>query len=486
MEIQQFEEILKNGEGTLVEFKQSVSSAMGRELSAFANTAGGKIFIGIDDNNKIIGCKLTNKVKSQIQDIANNCDPKIAVNIGTFKYRDKEIIMVIVPESKDKPVQCKEGFFLREGANSQKMTRDEIFYWAQRTRKIRCEIQRRQDFKYPQDFNEEIFYELLERMNVTMGGNCEDLLHNLGFGDYENEHSFIFNNAGIMFFGKKRDLYIRQVYVTCVLYKGIDKIKIIDRKDFRTGLVRDYENAFQFLQQHLRLEYVIEGGGPRKEIPEIPYEALKEALLNAIIHRDYFEIGARVMVEIFDDRVEISNPGELLFERKYFGRKSVARNPVIFDIFNRLDLVEKVGTGIKRIISAVEERGLSVEFEMNGFFTTIFERPLFPYPATIRQRQVRYQTGTLYVPRMYPASTPHVYKILSFCEIPRKRDEIQTHLSLKDREYFRSSVLKPLLEEELLEPLIPGKPRSPQQKYVITEKGIQLLKKQKAWYRVKF
>ena len=55
---------------------------------------------------------------------------------------------------------------------------------------------------------------------------------------------------------------------------------------------------------------------PREEIPEIPYEALKEALLNAIIHRDYFEIGARVMVEIFDDRVEISNPGELLFEKE--------------------------------------------------------------------------------------------------------------------------------------------------------------------------
>lgn len=81
MKIRRFEEILKGGEGTLVEFKKSVSSSLGKEICAFANTAGGRIFIGIDDHNKIIGCKLTNKMKSQIQDIANNCDPKIAVNI---------------------------------------------------------------------------------------------------------------------------------------------------------------------------------------------------------------------------------------------------------------------------------------------------------------------------------------------------------------------------------------------------------------------
>lgn len=228
-------------------------------------------------------------------------------------------------------------------------------------------------------------------MKVTIPEEREDLLHNLGLG--ENGESFVINNAGIMFFGKKRDLYIRQVYVTCVLYKGTDKLKIIDRKDFRTGLVQDYENAYHFLQQHLRLEYIMEGGEPRKEVPEIPYEAIKEALLNAIIHRDYFEIGARVMVEIFDDRVEISNPGELLFDKEQFGRKSVARNPIIFDIFNRLNLVEKVGLGIKRIIAAVKNQNLEVKFEIESFFTVIFQRPTLKLPASTPQ-----------APRKHPAS----------------------------------------------------------------------------------
>jgi ATP-dependent DNA helicase RecG len=235
-------------------------------------------------------------------------------------------------------------------------------------------------------------------------------------------------------------------------------------------LFQDYDNAFKFLQQHLRLEYVIEGGGPRKEIPEIPYEALKEALLNATIHRDYFEIGARVMVEIFDDRVEISNPGELLFEKEKIGKRtvSVARNPILFDIFSRMQLIEKAGTGIKRILALTDARNINVEFDIDSFFTIIFFRPGLPKEQT---------DDTGQVPSKYRASTPHTLEILSFCEIPRKRDEIQEHLALKHREHFRSTVLAPLLKDELLKPLIPDKPKSPLQKYIITEKGKQFLKK---------
>lgn len=414
MRLEQFEEILKGGEGTLIEFKKTVSAGLGREICAFANTAGGRLFIGIDDNNKVISCKFNNKIKSQIQDIANNCNPRIAVSVESIQYKDKEIVVVMVPESSDKPVQCSEGFFLREGANSKKMTRDEIFYWAQKTRKIRYETRLREDFKYPEDFDKELFVEILKRMNVTAGEEYEDLLNNMGLG--ENEETFTINNAGILFFAKKRDLYVRQAYVTCVLYKGLDKVKIIDRKDFRTGLVLDYENAFKFLQQHLRLEYVIEGGGPRKEIPEIPYEALKEALLNAAIHRDYFEIGARIMVEIFDDRVEISNPGELLFEKEKFGKKSVARNPIIFDIFNRLGLVEKVGSGIKRIISAVKKRDLKVEFDIDSFFTIIFQRPNIDKLEKKEHELGHIDVEAVSTLRDHPASTPQVPpKFRKFC-----------------------------------------------------------------------
>jgi len=476
MNKRQFEQILKSGEGAMVEFKKTVSSSLGREISALANTAGGRIFIGIDDKNVVSGCELTNQVKSRVQDIANNCDPRVSIKIKSLKYKDKELIVITVPESVDKPIQCSEGFFLREGANSQKMTRNEIFYWAQKTRKIRYESQLREDFQYPEDFNEKNFTRLMKKMNVTITGQPEDMLKNLGLG--ENKKGFIINNAGIMLFGeKRRDLYIRQVYVTCVLYKGTNKVKIIDRKDFRDGLVQDYENAFKFLQQHLRLEYVIEGGRPREEIPEIPYEALKEALLNAIIHRDYFETGARVMVEIFDDRVEISNPGELLVDEKEFGKKviSVARNPVLFDIFHRLQLIEKVGTGVQRIIEAIQARKLSIEFYFGSFFSITFFRPNTRSLALSRH-QVGTKSGLSWdqVGTKLGLSRDYVAKILEYCLEERAIADIMALFNRKNRTKFKEKFINPLLAEDFLTATSP-KSKSSKQTYITTSKGKDIL-----------
>jgi ATP-dependent DNA helicase RecG len=127
MERDQFEQILQEGEGTLIEFKKSYSPSIVKEIVAFANTAGGTIFIGIDDSNNVVGSQLNNEMKSRIQDIANNCKPRISIKIESVFYDGKEVILIKVPENRDKPVQCSEGFFYREGANSQKMQREEIF-----------------------------------------------------------------------------------------------------------------------------------------------------------------------------------------------------------------------------------------------------------------------------------------------------------------------------------------------------------------------
>lgn len=358
----------------------------------------------------------------------------------------------------------------------------------------------REDFKYPEDFNGTAFTELMKKMNITITDQREDLLQNLGLG--ENGKKFNLNNAGVMFFGKKRDYYIRQVYVTCVLFKGTNKVKIIDRKDFREGLLQDYENAYKFLQQHLRLEYIIEGGGPRKEIPEIPYEALKEALLNAIIHRDYFEIGARVMVEIFDDRVEISNPGELLVDKEKLGKKSVsvARNPILFDIFHRLQLIEKVGTGIQRIVDVTKTRNIKVEFDIDSFFNITFYRAGIAKGQGEKYEQIaidKYPSITLqslnklgwtwdkfnyFVPSLSqdcPKSVP--CEIFAMILILSQKEinivDLMKVLNKTNRTRFRKHFLNPLIETGFIKFTIPGKPKSPLQQYIITEKGKNLLEK---------
>ena len=176
MDDAQFSQILQEGESALIEFKESLSDSLVKAIVAFSNTAGGKIFIGVNDNNTVIGYHLTNKDKSQIQNIGNNCDPPIPLQMSSFMYHNKEIAVIEVAESRDKPVVCSDGFYLRRGANSQKMSREEIFYYAEKTGKIRFESQLRDDFNYPNDFDPTKFDGILKNMNITKTSTDDNIL----------------------------------------------------------------------------------------------------------------------------------------------------------------------------------------------------------------------------------------------------------------------------------------------------------------------
>ena len=150
--------------------------------------------------------------------------------------------------------------------------------------------------------------------------------------------------------------------VRCVLFKGKSKVHIIDDKTFGGTLFRQYQQAMAWIESKLQIAYIIEGKGPRKEVWEIPLTVFKEAIINALSHRDYYEQGATTNIEMFDDRVEVSNPGGLLLGVvKDFGKKSMSRNPLIFGLFTRMHLVERVASGVPRM--------------RDGMFTVVFMRP---------------------------------------------------------------------------------------------------------------
>ena len=177
-----------------------------------------------------------------------------------------------------------------------------------------------------------------------------------------------------MFFGKEPERKFPHAIIRCVRFKGKDKVHIIDDKSFGGPLYEQYQDTLSWIESKLEVEYIIEGTGPRKEIWEIPLDVFKEAVMNAICHRDLYEEGATVMVEVYDDRVEISNPGGLLpVVAEKFGEKSMSRNPLIFGLFTRMHLVEKVGSGIPRMRRLMKEAGLPEPiFDTRGFFTVTF------------------------------------------------------------------------------------------------------------------
>ena len=281
-------------------------------------------------------------------------------------------IVVDIPEGKDKPYGCSRGFFLRIGPNSQKLTRNEIVSFFQKEGRIRFDELENGKAVFPRDFDVSAFNNFLQLASITPSIDKDFLLANL---DCLSENGQM-TNAGVLFFSKSTEFLLLQATVTCVLYKGIEKIHVLDRKDFSGNIIDNIENAVMFVLRHTNLEYKIEKLR-REEIPEIPEVALREAVVNAVCHRDYFEKGANVMVEIFDDRIEISNPGGLPsgLTRKSFGTKSVVRNPVIASLLHRAGYIEKIGTGIKRIENAVKEHGRgSVIFSFDSFFTVSFSR----------------------------------------------------------------------------------------------------------------
>ena len=145
---------------------------------------------------------------------------------------------------------------------------------------------------------------------------------------------------------------------------------------FGGPLPQQYKKAIEWLKGKLQVAYEITGEGPRKEIWEIPLSVFKESIINALSHRDYYEQGATITIEMFDDRIEISNPGELLpLVAKNFGHKSISRNPLIFGLFNRMHLVEHIGSGIPRMRKDMMDAGLpEPEFDTSGMFTVTFRR----------------------------------------------------------------------------------------------------------------
>ncbi|HXK50839.1 MAG TPA: ATP-binding protein, partial [Clostridiales bacterium] len=187
----------------------------------------------------------------------------------------------------------------------------------------------------------------------------------------------IFNNAGILFFAKDLSKFYRHAKITCALYKGIEKNRVLDRKDFNEDVVSNIDKAMLFLGQHIPVRYEFDGSPQRKEFYQVPLEALREAIINAVCHRNYFEYGANIMVEIFDDRIDITSPGGLVpgLTEKEFGTKSVLRNPNIAALFHRIEYIEQMGTGINRMQGQVKEYGLNpISFSFTGFVTANFWR----------------------------------------------------------------------------------------------------------------
>ena len=364
----EFDYILQTGESYLVEFKEKINNS----ITAFANASGGRIFIGVSDVGEPKGIEITNKLRSQIQDIANNCQP--AVQIRLEKYNNT--LIIIIPEGKEKPYQCSDGFFVRMGANVQKMKRDQIIDFLQFEGQLSFEEQFHKKFDFDRDYSSNKLTGFLKFAGITKNLDDETILINLGVAE-KLDGKLKMKNAGALFFTETIQLLCEQATITCAVFDGTERVHILNKKDYAQDIITNIDNAIHFIKQELRVKYEMTGSARRKEIYELPLGAIREAVINAVVHRDYFLKGSHTVIEIFDNRVEISNPGGLPkgLSEKDFGKKAVRRNQIIASLLHRIDFVENMGTGINKIRSLLQEaKAKPPQFKFGNFYSIIFPR----------------------------------------------------------------------------------------------------------------
>jgi len=357
-------DIIKTGEGYTIELKESLNSSIGKDICAFTNSSGGKIIIGVDDKtNKIKGYKLTNSDKSKIQNIARNMNP--AFNVQTEQIKD--LAIVYVPEGKNKPYTVNGRFYLRYGANSQQMNRDEIRNLFQKENLISFEKQTT-DFK-EKDFSIEAFEKFKKEARLDKDLSKKHILTNLNLLTNSK-----LNNSGILFLLKDISKYLPNATISCFLYADKEQTEIIDSKEFTWDFISNLNNTYNYLISKLNTAIIIKDLKHQTKL-ELPKEALREAIINAMTHRDYF-FPSNIQVNVDPEKVEIVNPGKLLFPEEELGKRSAQRNPILVDLVHRIGLVEKAGSGIRRIRKLMKENGSKIKFEIGTYFSVVFYRQI--------------------------------------------------------------------------------------------------------------
>ena len=381
------------GEGFTTEFKRSMPSELGREICAFANASGGVILIGVDDAGTVVGVKDHNRLKSQVQSVARSADPPVAVEVES----EVGVLWVTVPEQRGKPYSFGGRFFIREGATCQQMSRDEIRDFFFKEGLIRLDETPCNAFDPSVEITPDRWAEFAERAGIDPGLDSMTVLENLHLlKDAGMTH------AGAWLLADDITRFTVQAGVTCAVFRGSTKTHILDRKEFKGNLYDIYQEVMTYFQAKLNSALIPHAQG-RDERLELPESALREALVNAIAHRDYRST-ANVQVYIFQDRVEIVTPGGLPagMREEDLGSRSVPRNPLLFNLLYRMKLVEQIGSGIRRIHDACLEHGVSEpDIHVSPDWLTV----TFPRQEAAVAPHV--------TPHVTPHLTPHVGRLIA-------------------------------------------------------------------------
>ena len=326
-----------------------------------------------------------------------------------------------------------------------------------------CEV-----FAMEKDLDDETWARFSERAKIPEAMDRVVALRNLGLVDVQDRMT----HAGAWLLARDIRRFTTTAHVSCALFMGTEKVRILDRRDFHSDIPTMIDEVVAWILTKINVEYIIKHVR-RQERPELPEEALREAVANAVAHRDYRST-ANVQIYVFKDRIEIVSPGGLPagMEEVDLGTKSVPRNPLLFGMLYRMDVVEQIGSGIRRIRQLCREHGVAepVIDVSEHWVTTTFFRPTAEVGDQIGTKEGLRQYQPESQPELQPESLEQ--RVLTQLQKgPMTKSDIVRGLGQKAVSGQLNKVIRALLSDGAIEYTIPEKPNSRLQQYRLTDKG---------------
>lgn len=474
-------------------------------LCAFANDVnnwgGGYIIVGVaeQDGRPVLppaglDPNTIDDIQKKLLEISHKIQPNYMPIVQPYVKDDKHILVAYAPAGDVRPYSAPEGL----GKNSSKQRHNYIRSSSNTVKAKGESLRKLQELAARVPFDDRINHEA--ELNDLNLGLIREFLQDIGSELYEESASMPFEdlcrqmaiakgpdealkpiNAGLMFFCKEPERFFKRAWIEVVLRTDEAGTEFTE-KYFKGPLHKQLQDALGFIKSNIIEEKTkkVEGQAEARRFVNYPFEAVEEALANAVYHKSY-ELGSPIEVQIWPDRMEIlSYPGpvppvtaKILEEHRRIVARDY-RNRRVGDFLKELHLTEGRGTGIPIIYDMMEKNGSPEPDFDTDEACTYFLTVLYSHPELILGQDD--QDSDQDSDQDDDQATDQELQVLEFCKQPHSRKEILEYLDLSNHFDNYVRYIEPLLEKEWLEMTIPEKPTSGKQKYKSTKKGLKTLK----------
>lgn len=440
-------------------------------LSSFSNQdSGGVILFGIDENSdyEIVGVYDPQDLQKKVTEQCKQMEPMVRALFTVCEIEEKVIVSAEIPgvDISERPVFYKgvgriRGSYVRVGESDEPMSEYEVYSYDAFRKRTRDDIRivegARMNLFHKERITKYLAAVKQERKNLAAHVDDDEILELMGV-TIEGTPTV----AGVMTFSIYPQTYFPQLCITAVVVPGTevgvlgeDGERFIDNERITGSIPEMLDAAVDFVRRNSRTKTIIGEDGQRRDKPEYPVKAVREAILNALVHRDYsiHTENVPIRIEMYRDRMEIISCGGLYGKITIDSLGKVrpeTRNAALANMLELLDVTENRYSGIPTIRAEFRDAGLPAPIfsVRHGEFTVIFKNNIYQAEGTKKQGNMQDD-------------------ILNFCDIPRTRAELIEFTGMS-RYYTMSSIVQPLIDEGKLRLTIPDKPKSSKQKFVRT------------------